>query len=93
MNEVARTDSNPRSIPDKLCNPYDISYVGDGLPPGWKVRHNLGGRTYHIDHNTKCTTWTRPSKQSRYVAPVAPAISREVSQRAPDQFITDPTYE
>jgi Family of unknown function (DUF6535)/WW domain len=174
MNEVARKDINFRNICDKLCNLYDISYASDGLPPGWEVRHNLGGRIYYIDHNKECTTWdqpssypgpgndslpsgweightpdgrifyiddntkhttwtrpssnpdnnnsdnlpldwevrhdahgltfytnhntgkttwTHPSKPSPYVAPTAPAISREISQRAPDQSITNPTYE
>ncbi|KAH9965673.1 hypothetical protein BGW80DRAFT_1447786 [Lactifluus volemus] len=47
----------------------------NALPPGWEVRHTPTG--------------LNPPNPSPYVAPIAPAISREESQRVPDQFITD----
>jgi E3 ubiquitin-protein ligase NEDD4 len=31
------------------------------LPPGWERRTDNLGRTYYVDHNTRTTTWTRPS--------------------------------
>lgn len=31
------------------------------LPPGWERRVDNLGRTYYVDHNTRTTTWTRPS--------------------------------
>lgn len=31
------------------------------LPPGWERRTDHFGRTYFVDHNTRSTTWTRPS--------------------------------
>ncbi|CAN6643772.1 E3 ubiquitin-protein ligase Rsp5p [Trichomonascus vanleenenianus] len=31
------------------------------LPPGWERRTDNLGRTYYVDHNTRSTTWTRPS--------------------------------
>ena len=31
------------------------------LPPGWERRTDHLGRTYFVDHNTRSTTWTRPS--------------------------------
>lgn len=31
------------------------------LPPGWERRTDNLGRTYYVDHNTRNTTWTRPS--------------------------------
>ena len=31
------------------------------LPPGWERREDNLGRTYYVDHNTRTTTWTRPS--------------------------------
>ncbi|CAG8585539.1 14362_t:CDS:2, partial [Cetraspora pellucida] len=31
------------------------------LPPGWERRVDHLGRTYYVDHNTRTTTWTRPS--------------------------------
>ncbi|CAE6436949.1 unnamed protein product [Rhizoctonia solani] len=31
------------------------------LPPGWEVRHTPERRAYYVDHNTRTTTWNRPS--------------------------------
>ena len=31
------------------------------LPPGWERRQDNLGRTYYVDHNTRTTTWNRPS--------------------------------
>ncbi|ORZ21534.1 hypothetical protein BCR42DRAFT_407718 [Absidia repens] len=33
----------------------------DGLPFGWEKRVDHSNRTYFVDHNTRTTTWTRPS--------------------------------
>jgi len=33
------------------------------LPPGWERREDHLGRTYYVDHNTRQTTWIRPSAQ------------------------------
>ena len=31
------------------------------LPAGWERREDNLGRTYYVDHNTRATTWARPS--------------------------------
>ncbi|XP_013386514.1 E3 ubiquitin-protein ligase HECW2 [Lingula anatina] len=31
------------------------------LPPGWEARVDSHGRIFYIDHNTRTTTWQRPS--------------------------------
>ncbi|CEP60518.1 NEDD4 family E3 ubiquitin-protein ligase LALA0_S01e12750g [Lachancea lanzarotensis] len=31
------------------------------LPPGWERRTDNFGRTYYVDHNTRTTTWKRPT--------------------------------
>jgi WW domain len=31
------------------------------LPDGWEEKTDKQGRTYYMDHNTRSTTWTRPS--------------------------------
>ena len=31
------------------------------LPPGWERREDNLGRTYYVDHNSRQTTWVRPS--------------------------------
>ncbi|KAK6535166.1 hypothetical protein TWF694_001639 [Orbilia ellipsospora] len=33
------------------------------LPAGWERRQDNLGRTYYVDHNTRTTTWNRPSNQ------------------------------
>ena len=33
----------------------------EDLPPGWEVRMDTFGRRYYVDHNTRSTTWERPS--------------------------------
>ncbi|QPG74343.1 NEDD4 E3 ubiquitin-protein ligase [Brettanomyces nanus] len=34
------------------------------LPPGWERRTDNFGRTYYVDHNTRTTTWKRPTLES-----------------------------
>lgn len=34
------------------------------LPPGWERRVDHLGRTYYVDHNTRSTTWHRPTLTS-----------------------------
>ncbi|KAI7884433.1 HECT-domain-containing protein [Lichtheimia hyalospora FSU 10163] len=34
------------------------------LPPGWERRVDHLGRPYYVDHNTRTTTWKRPSARS-----------------------------
>ena len=36
------------------------------LPPGWVERRTKNGRLYYVDHNTRSTTWTRPSSESNH---------------------------
>lgn len=41
---------------------YDAFEDSQGrLPPGWERREDHLGRTYYVDHNTRQTTWIRPS--------------------------------
>lgn len=40
-------------------NPSEDQY--GVLPPGWERRIDPLGRTYYVDHNTRTTTWNRPS--------------------------------
>ena len=34
------------------------------LPPGWESRVSPNGRIYYVDHNTRTTTWERPSVEA-----------------------------
>jgi E3 ubiquitin-protein ligase NEDD4 len=40
-------------------NPNEDQY--GPLPPGWERRIDPLGRTYYVDHNSRSTTWNRPS--------------------------------
>ncbi|XP_073515363.1 NEDD4-like E3 ubiquitin-protein ligase WWP2 isoform X2 [Phyllobates terribilis] len=35
----------------------------DGLPSGWEKRVDNRGRYYYVDHNTRTTTWQRPTAE------------------------------
>lgn len=48
------------------------------LPAGWERRQDNLGRTYYVDHNTRTTTWNRPS-----------TTYNETDQRAAMQRDTD----
>lgn len=44
----------------------------DGLPPGWERRRDQHNRIYYVDHNTRTTTWKKPTMS---VMPVMPQHS------------------
>ena len=35
--------------------------AGDALPAGWEQRTDNRGRVYYVDHNTRTTSWARPT--------------------------------
>uniref|UniRef100_A0A8C6RXK5 E3 ubiquitin-protein ligase NEDD4 n=1 Tax=Nannospalax galili TaxID=1026970 RepID=A0A8C6RXK5_NANGA len=37
--------------------------TSSGLPPGWEEKHDERGRSYYVDHNSRTTTWTKPTAQ------------------------------
>uniref|UniRef100_A0AC34QA34 E3 ubiquitin-protein ligase n=1 Tax=Panagrolaimus sp. JU765 TaxID=591449 RepID=A0AC34QA34_9BILA len=39
------------------------THVNEPLPNGWEMRQDNFNRTYYVDHNTKSTTWERPSNE------------------------------
>ncbi|CAF3762631.1 unnamed protein product [Rotaria sp. Silwood1] len=45
-----------RDIPETLTE--------QPLLPGWEERKDASGRTYYVDHNTRTTTWSRPTGQA-----------------------------
>lgn len=54
VNQSAQQNSTTRNF-----NPNVDQY--GALPPGWERRIDPLGRTYYVDHNTRTTTWNRPS--------------------------------
>ncbi|XP_036158133.1 E3 ubiquitin-protein ligase NEDD4 isoform X2 [Myotis myotis] len=37
--------------------------TSSGLPPGWEEKQDERGRSYYVDHNSRTTTWTKPTVQ------------------------------
>ena len=55
---TAQTASNNNAA-TRNFNPHEDQY--GPLPEGWERRIDPLGRTYYVDHNTRTTTWNRPS--------------------------------
>ncbi|CCA69820.1 related to RSP5-Hect domain E3 ubiquitin-protein ligase [Serendipita indica DSM 11827] len=59
------TSSSPRattSAPSNSDRNFSATEDQYGpLPDGWERRTDHLGRTYYVDHNSRTTTWTRPS--------------------------------
>ncbi|KAI0713399.1 ubiquitin-protein ligase [Earliella scabrosa] len=55
---TAHTASN-NNAQTRNFNPHEDQY--GPLPNGWERRIDPLGRTYYVDHNTRTTTWHRPS--------------------------------
>ncbi|KAL5526560.1 hypothetical protein ACEPAF_8284 [Sanghuangporus sanghuang] len=51
--------TNASAAAGRSFNPHE-DHLGP-LPPGWERRIDPLGRTYYVDHNTRSTTWHRPS--------------------------------
>lgn len=45
--------------PNSTLSPFED--VQGRLPPGWERREDNLGRTYYVDHNTRTTSWNRPT--------------------------------
>ncbi|OZJ02783.1 putative E3 ubiquitin-protein ligase hulA [Bifiguratus adelaidae] len=55
--------SNPPSASAAHNAPLSAREDSQGvLPAGWERRVDHLGRTYYVDHNTRTTTWNRPSQ-------------------------------
>lgn len=56
------TTSNANSSSNNSTRQYSSFEDQYGrLPPGWERRTDNFGRTYYVDHNTRTTTWKRPT--------------------------------
>ncbi|EDO18135.1 hypothetical protein Kpol_1031p39 [Vanderwaltozyma polyspora DSM 70294] len=47
------------------------------LPPGWERRTDNFGRTYYVDHNTRTTTWKRPTLDHAEIASANTELERK----------------
>jgi E3 ubiquitin-protein ligase NEDD4 len=60
-NGVAQPQSNGNTAHGSRTNLSSFEDSLGRLPAGWERREDNLGRTYYVDHNTRTTTWTRPS--------------------------------
>jgi hypothetical protein len=44
-----------------------------GMPQGWEEQRTAGGRPFFIDHNSKETTWDRPTAAANEPSPAGSA--------------------
>ncbi|RCI08144.1 hypothetical protein L249_6336 [Ophiocordyceps polyrhachis-furcata BCC 54312] len=51
--------SNGQSRPISQLSPFEDNQ--GRLPAGWERREDNLGRTYYVDHNTRTTSWNRPT--------------------------------
>ncbi|KAF8474975.1 hypothetical protein BDZ91DRAFT_690705 [Kalaharituber pfeilii] len=66
MQQNMMSHSHPQQVHQPVANgaARALSTFEDSqgrLPSGWERRQDNLGRTYYVDHNTRTTTWTRPS--------------------------------
>jgi len=47
------------AVPQPIQRPIILNNTG--LPPGWEERRDQQNRIYYVDHNTRTTTWKRPT--------------------------------
>ncbi|XP_036094390.1 E3 ubiquitin-protein ligase NEDD4 isoform X2 [Rousettus aegyptiacus] len=53
--------------------------TSSGLPPGWEEKQDERGRPYYVDHNSRTTTWTKPTIQATVETGQQPSSQSSVS--------------
>ncbi|KAG5937527.1 NEDD4 E3 ubiquitin-protein ligase [Claviceps monticola] len=56
---AAANAANSNSRPTSQLSPFEDNQ--GRLPAGWERREDNLGRTYYVDHNTRTTSWNRPT--------------------------------
>jgi E3 ubiquitin-protein ligase NEDD4 len=65
--------------PSSTLSPFEDSQ--GRLPAGWERREDNLGRTYYVDHNTRTTSWVRPTGNTAAEARTAEANTQVERQR------------
>jgi len=69
------TTAAPLTEPPASSDPSNNNNsVNEPIPPGWEMRIDPHGRRYYVDHNTRTTTWERPT-------PLPPGWERRIDPR------------
>jgi E3 ubiquitin-protein ligase NEDD4 len=58
---AAATQANGAGAPRQTGTFSSFEDAQGRLPAGWERREDNLGRTYYVDHNTRSTSWNRPS--------------------------------
>ncbi|XP_019587858.2 E3 ubiquitin-protein ligase NEDD4 isoform X2 [Rhinolophus sinicus] len=53
--------------------------TSSGLPPGWEEKQDERGRSYYVDHNSRTTTWTKPTVEATLETSQLPSGQSSVS--------------
>lgn len=62
---LAVNSTNAQSAAHRQYSSFEDQY--GRLPPGWERRTDNFGRTYYVDHNSRTTTWQRPTLEQSEV--------------------------
>ncbi|TKY90892.1 hypothetical protein EX895_000890 [Sporisorium graminicola] len=86
----ARSSAAPAAPGSRTAGSQDARSDEYGpLPAGWERRTDHLGRTYYVDHNTRSTTWTRPSTSASANNAAAASSSAADRQRHSNRALAD----
>ncbi|CBQ68081.1 probable ubiquitin-protein ligase [Sporisorium reilianum SRZ2] len=90
VNSEARSSAAPAAAAPRTNGSQDTRSDEYGpLPAGWERRTDHLGRTYYVDHNTRSTTWTRPSTNPSANNAAAASSSAADRQRHSNRALAD----
>lgn len=61
-NNTTATATTTAVATTTAANATNVAGEEEPLPQGWEIRFDQFGRKYYVDHNTRSTTWERPSE-------------------------------
>ncbi|KAM6181399.1 E3 ubiquitin-protein ligase NEDD4 isoform 3-T3 [Erethizon dorsatum] len=65
--------------------------TSSGLPPGWEEKQDERGRSYYVDHNSRTTTWAKPTVQATLEASPTPSSQgSSAGPRSPESDAAQP---
>ncbi|KAG1585007.1 hypothetical protein G6F48_007537 [Rhizopus delemar] len=62
LTSTISSNTGESSRPNSSLVPTTANEENDDLPSGWERRVDHLGRPYYVDHNTRTTSWKRPSR-------------------------------
>ncbi|XP_055454325.1 E3 ubiquitin-protein ligase NEDD4 isoform X2 [Psammomys obesus] len=66
--------------------------TSSGLPPGWEEKQDERGRSYYVDHNSRTTTWAKPTMQAPVESSQQPS-SQSSAGPQPQLPTSDPAHQ